>query len=243
MIQFDNVTKRFPDGTRRGRPSMEMPGGEITVLVGLVGLRQDDHAADDQPNDRADRRRDRASTAWTSRAHAAHELRRGIGYVIQQVGLFPHRKVDRQRHDRPAAARLGQEAGHGGPLELLELVGLPARFADRYPGQLSGGQQQRVGVARALAADPPVLLMDEPFGAVDPIVRASCSRSSCGCSASCTRRSCSSPTTSTRRSSSATASRCSRIGAHVAQFGAARPSCWPARPTSSSPTSSAATVA
>lgn len=101
------------------------------------------------------------------------QLRRTIGYVIQQVGLFPHQKVLANVTTVPRL--LGWEAGRARVrgLELMELVGLdPETFADRYPHQLSGGQRQRVGVARALAADPPVLLMDEPFGAVDPVVRA-----------------------------------------------------------------------
>jgi osmoprotectant transport system ATP-binding protein len=93
-------------------------------------------------------------------------------------------------------------------LELMERVGLPASFAGRYPAQLSGGQQQRVGVARALAADPPVMLMDEPFSAVDPVVRAELQEEFLGCSPTWARPSSSSPTTSTRRSSSATRSPC-----------------------------------
>ena len=102
----------------------------------------------------------------------AAELRRGIGYVIQHAGLFPHRTVARQRRHRAPAARLGQGARPASArMELLERVGLDPAFAKRYPAQLSGGQQQRVGVARALAADPPVMLMDEPFSAVDPVVR------------------------------------------------------------------------
>ena len=146
--------------------------GEITVLVGSSGcgktttLRMVNRMV--EPTERHDH--DRRPRLMTS---PPHELRRGIGYVIQQVGLFPHRTVidnvttvprllgwDKKRATRQRA------------LELLELVGLPADYGERYPAQLSGGQQQRVGVARALAADPPVLLMDEPFGAVDPIVRA-----------------------------------------------------------------------
>lgn len=98
-------------------------------------------------------------------------LRRGIGYVIQEAGLFPHFTVERNVGLVPKiegwrAERIGERVE-----ELLRLVGLPAEIATRYPHQLSGGQRQRVGVARALAADPPILLMDEPFGALDPLTR------------------------------------------------------------------------
>jgi osmoprotectant transport system ATP-binding protein len=100
------------------------------------------------------------------------QLRRRMGYVIQQVGLFPHRTIADNVATVPELLGWDSKRRKARALELLELVGLdPARFAKRYPHQLSGGQQQRVGVARALAADPPVLLMDEPFGAVDPIAR------------------------------------------------------------------------
>ena len=100
------------------------------------------------------------------------ELRRGIGYVIQQVGLFPHQKVLTNEMTVPVLEGQSRSAAKARARELLDMVGLdPATYADRYPHQLSGGEQQRVGVARALAADPPVLLMDEPFGAVDPVVR------------------------------------------------------------------------
>ena len=100
-----------------------------------------------------------------------HELRRGIGYVIQQAGLFPHRTVADNIATVPKLLGWDRKRQRARALELIELVGLEQGMADRYPSQLSGGQQQRVGVARALAADPPVLLMDEPFGAVDPVRR------------------------------------------------------------------------
>jgi osmoprotectant transport system ATP-binding protein len=101
------------------------------------------------------------------------ELRRGIGYVIQQVGLFPHQTIATNVATVPSLLGWSKDKARTRALELMDLVGLdPDVYADRFPHQLSGGQRQRVGVARALAADPPVLLMDEPFGAVDPVVRA-----------------------------------------------------------------------
>jgi osmoprotectant transport system ATP-binding protein len=100
-------------------------------------------------------------------------LRRRIGYVIQEVGLFPHLTVERNVGLVPRLENWSAERTHARVQEMLALVGLdPGLFAARYPGQLSGGQRQRVGVARALAADPPLLLMDEPFGALDPLTRA-----------------------------------------------------------------------
>jgi osmoprotectant transport system ATP-binding protein len=172
VIRFDNVIKRFDDGTNAvDGLSMEMPTGEITVLVGSSGcgktttLRMVNRMV--EPTAGAITIDDRNVMAL-----AAHDLRRGIGYVIQQVGLFPHRKVLDNVTVVPSLLGWDKKKARTRALELLELVGLPPAYADRYPAQLSGGQQQRVGVARALAADPPVLLMDEPFGAVDPIVRA-----------------------------------------------------------------------
>ena len=100
------------------------------------------------------------------------DLRRGIGYVIQQVGLFPHLSVGDNIGTVPKLLGWPKKRIHARSEELLELVGLEAADAKRYPGQLSGGQRQRVGLARALAANPPLMLMDEPFGAIDPITRA-----------------------------------------------------------------------
>ena len=104
-------------------------------------------------------------------SQSAQELRRGIGYVIQQVGLFPHRTIASNIATVPTMLGWEKSRSAARVEELTTLVGLDHEMLDRYPDELSGGQQQRVGVARALAADPPVLLMDEPFGAVDPIVR------------------------------------------------------------------------
>ena len=99
------------------------------------------------------------------------DLRRGIGYVIQHAGLFPHRTVLDNVTTVPRLLGWDRRRARARAMELIERVGLSAQLAGRYPGQLSGGQQQRVGVARALAADPPVMLLDEPFSAVDPVVR------------------------------------------------------------------------
>ena len=171
MIRFDSVSKEYPDGTVAvGGLELAAPTGKITVLVGPSGcgkttsLRMINRMI--EPT---------SGRIWiddrdTSTMDAA-ELRRGIGYVIQQAGLFPHRTVAANIATVPMLLGWDRKKARARALELLERVGLPTSFADRYPSQLSGGQQQRVGVARALAADPPVMLMDEPFSAVDPVVR------------------------------------------------------------------------
>ncbi|MBA3489441.1 MAG: ABC transporter ATP-binding protein [Longispora sp.] len=173
MIEFDSVTKRFPGGTRAVDDlDLHIADSQITVLVGASGcgkttiLRMINRMIDPTEGrvliDGNDIRRSDPPT-----------LRRSIGYVIQQAGLFPHRTVARNIATVPLLLGQSRKQAHTRAMELLELVGLPTEYADRYPHQLSGGQQQRVGVARALAADPPILLMDEPFSAVDPVVRAS----------------------------------------------------------------------
>ncbi|MEU1599530.1 ATP-binding cassette domain-containing protein [Streptomyces sp. NPDC005708] len=171
MIRFESVSKRYPDGTLAlDDLSFEAASGEITVLVGPSGcgkttsLRVINRMVEPDAGRVWLKDRDTATIA-------AHELRRGIGYVIQQAGLFPHRTVlDNIATILLLTGRTRRQA-RARAAELLERVGLPAELGRRYPAQLSGGQAQRVGVARALAADPPVMLMDEPFSAVDPVVR------------------------------------------------------------------------
>ena len=171
MIRFDAVSKNYPNGTTAvDELSLELAEGGITVLVGPSGcgktttLRMVNRMVEPTAGTVSLRGQD-------IREIAAPELRRGIGYVIQHAGLFPHRTVLDNIATVPLLLGWGKKRARSRAAELLELVGLPAAMAKRYPYQLSGGQQQRVGVARALGADPPVLLMDEPFSAVDPIVR------------------------------------------------------------------------
>ncbi|MER6155231.1 ATP-binding cassette domain-containing protein [Streptomyces sp. NPDC001868] len=172
MIRFDAVSKKYPNGTTAvDELSLELAEGGITVLVGPSGcgktttLRMINRMVEPTDGTVSLRGRD-------IREVNAPELRRGIGYVIQHAGLFPHRTILDNIATVPLLLGWGKKKARARAAELLELVGLPAEMAKRYPNQLSGGQQQRVGVARALGADPPVLLMDEPFSAVDPIVRA-----------------------------------------------------------------------
>src|SRR4051812_24358479 len=169
-------------------------------------------------------------------------LRRKMGYVIQHAGLFPHRTVADNIATVPLLNGVNKKQARERAVELLDRVGLDQSLATRYPAQLSGGQQQRVGVARALAADPPVMLMDEPFSAVDPIVRDGLQKESCGSRPSWARPSPSSPTTSTRRSSSGTTWRSSGKVATWPRW-VPRRSSSTTPPTSSSPTSSVATGA
>jgi osmoprotectant transport system ATP-binding protein len=171
-IVFDRVTKRYAgrDSAAIDDLSLEIPAGAFCVLVGPSGggkttaLKMVNRLI---PFDSGDIRIDGRSI----NALPATELRRGIGYVIQQVGLFPHQTIGENIATVPRLLGWPKARTAARTAELLELVGLEAADAKRYPAQLSGGQRQRVGLARALAADPPVLLMDEPFGAVDPITR------------------------------------------------------------------------
>jgi osmoprotectant transport system ATP-binding protein len=171
-LEFREATKRYPGADRPAvdRLSLEVPAGEICVLVGPSGcgkttaMRMVNRMTDITDGDilvggRSVRQSDET------------ELRRHVGYVIQQVGLFPHRTVADNIATVPQLLGWDRKRTAARVDELMDLIGLPREMARRYPAQLSGGQRQRVGVARALAADPPVMLMDEPFGAIDPINR------------------------------------------------------------------------
>jgi osmoprotectant transport system ATP-binding protein len=171
VITFENITKRFPDGTVAvDNLSMRMSNGRITVLVGPSGCGKTTSLR--MVNRMIEPTEGRILLDGTDvRTVAAPALRRGIGYVIQHAGLLPHRTIIDNIATVPYLLGWDKRKARDRAMELLDLLGLPSTFARRYPYQLSGGQQQRVGVARALAADPPVILMDEPFSAVDPIVR------------------------------------------------------------------------
>jgi len=172
-LEFREATKRYAGSDRPAvdRLSLEVPAGDVCVLVGPSGcgkttaMRMVNRMIDITEGDIL-------LDGRSVRDRAPAQLRREIGYVIQQIGLFPHLSVGDNIATVPRLlgwdkSRIGRRID-----ELLELVGLDAAMGRRYPGQLSGGQRQRVGVARALAADPPLMLMDEPFGAIDPITRA-----------------------------------------------------------------------
>ena len=173
MIEFRGVSKTYPGSDRPvvDDLSFEILEGEICVLVGpsgcgktttmrmvnrLIEPTEGEILIGGEPNTRM----------------SGTQLRRKIGYAIQQIGLFPHRTIAENIATVPSLLGWDKQRTRGRVDELLELVGLdPDEYRDRYPAELSGGQQQRVGVARAMAADPPIMLMDEPFGAVDPITR------------------------------------------------------------------------
>jgi len=172
-IVFRNVTKRYAGRTEAAVSdlSLEVPAGEICVLIGpsgsgkttamkmvnrLISITEGDITIDGRSVKDLD----------------VTELRRGIGYVIQQIGLFPHMSVEDNIATVPRLRGWEKSRIRERVRELLELVGLdPDEDPGRYPSEFSGGQRQRVGVARAMAADPPIMLMDEPFGAIDPITR------------------------------------------------------------------------
>lgn len=171
MIFFDNVTKLFHGGgTAVDQLSMEIRDGELTVFVGSSGsgkttaLRMINRMIDPTSGIVTVDGKDVSTVDPV-------KLRLGIGYVIQHAGLMPHQRVIDNIATVPVLRGQPRRAARKAAYEVLERVGLDAKFATRYPAQLSGGEQQRVGVARALAADPPILLMDEPFSAVDPVVR------------------------------------------------------------------------
>jgi osmoprotectant transport system ATP-binding protein len=171
-VAFRHVTKRYrgAEADAVSDLSLEVQAGEICVLVGPSGcgkttaMRMVNRTVEITSGDI-----EIGGSSVTARSPA--QLRREMGYVIQQIGLFPHRTIAENITTVPSLLGWSRERTAARVAELLELISLPADVADRYPAQLSGGQQQRVGVARALAADPPVMLMDEPFGAIDPINR------------------------------------------------------------------------
>ncbi|MFD4651550.1 ABC transporter ATP-binding protein [Streptomyces sp. NPDC057889] len=172
MIRFEHVTKRYADGTTAVDDlSFEVNEGELVTLVGPSGCGKTTTMK--MVNRLIEPSEGRILLDGDDISGIDPvQLRRRIGYVIQQVGLFPHKTVLDNTATVPHLLGAKRAKARERAAELLDLVGLdPRTFGHRYPDQLSGGQRQRVGVARALAADPPVLLMDEPFGAVDPVVR------------------------------------------------------------------------
>lgn len=172
MIRLDHVTKAFAgvSAPAVSELSLDVAEGEFVTLVGPSGCGKTTTLK--MINRLIEPTSGRIEVAGRDALSVEpHVLRRSIGYVIQQVGLFPHRTIAQNIATVPVLLGWDAERINGRVAELIKIVGLDPGMLERYPSELSGGQQQRVGVARALAADPPVLLMDEPFGAVDPIVR------------------------------------------------------------------------
>lgn len=176
MIRFDHVSKTYPGGTRAVEDfSLTVEQGSTTVFLGTSGCGKTTLMrmvnAMVTPT---------SGTVFVRNQDVSGEdpvrLRRSIGYVLQEGGLFPHRSIADNIATVPRLEGATKQASRERALELLALVGLDLEMADRYPAQLSGGQRQRVGVARALANRADILLMDEPFGALDPIVRAELQR-------------------------------------------------------------------
>jgi osmoprotectant transport system ATP-binding protein len=172
-IVFDDVSKRYAGQSEPAirNLSLTVPGGEICVLIGPSGGGKT--TAMKMVNRLISITEGNITIEGRSvKSLDVTDLRRGIGYVIQQVGLFPHMTVEDNVGTVPKLLGWSKSRIRDRSRELLDLVGLDsAEYAKRFPASLSGGQRQRVGVARAMAADPPIMLMDEPFGAVDPIAR------------------------------------------------------------------------
>lgn len=175
-IEFRNVSYRYNSARNLlNHLTLDVHRGETLVLLGRSGsgkttsLKLINHLL--VPSEGEVRVEGRTTREWD-----VIRLRRGIGYVIQEIGLFPHFTVARNIGVVPQIENWPAERIEKRTAELMRLVGLDSHLASRYPRELSGGQRQRVGVARALAADPPILLMDEPFGALDPITRAELQR-------------------------------------------------------------------
>ncbi|MFZ0090886.1 MAG: ABC transporter ATP-binding protein [Solirubrobacteraceae bacterium] len=171
-LEFQHVSKRYPGADRSALEdlSFQVPAGDICVLVGPSGcgkttaMRMVNRMIDISDGDIL-------LDGESVRQREPAELRRHIGYVIQQIGLFPHLSIGDNIATVPRLLGWDRKRIDARVAELLELISLPSETGQRYPAEVSGGQRQRVGVARALAADPPLMLMDEPFGAIDPITR------------------------------------------------------------------------
>lgn len=170
MIEFRDVSKSYGDSVAVGNFSLVVPSRQITVLMGLSGsgkttlLQMVNKLVEPSKGTVLIDEEDIASLDSVN-------LRRSIGYVMQEVGLLPHKTILENVELIATVAGQSKEVSRANSVEMLNMVGIDESFFERYPAQLSGGQQQRVGVARALAIKPNILLMDEPFGAVDPIVR------------------------------------------------------------------------